>query len=304
MNRLLFAVAALTATVASAQNPTFFPMKQGAMLEYAIKDGRGRTLRDAWRNERWMRLTVEQVWGDTLANVRIANQELERLGKIEQMQSIVADLQYGDVLATKAGITTDNIQWHFSPLPEMFENVVGSRHLGESTFRPMLSATSHLPREMKVGDVLPNEEVRIVFDQVMSREQQAEQAKMADEFNQQAQMHGYGSLNIPQQFDFTITGSITDRNVAGFERVVAPAGEFECWKIAYNIVGPKQGIAGMPEFGRGGSMGGGGFSAVPLVTPCVDYVSPIVGLVRRETWSDNGKKIVEVMELTKVVGGE
>lgn len=64
MKKLLFTLVALVATNAGAQ--TFFPMKQGAVLEYEYRDGKGHPMRDKWRNGRWLRMTVEQTWGDTL----------------------------------------------------------------------------------------------------------------------------------------------------------------------------------------------------------------------------------------------
>lgn len=298
----------LAANIASAQEP-FFPMKEGTVVEYEFKDAKGRALRDQWRAERWMRLNVEQVWGDTLANVHIENQELERLGKFEQLVPIIADLQYGDVLSTKTGVSFDNVQWYFSPVHQIFSYMRddGRSYTPEDErdkFHPVLSTTSHLPRGLKAGDTLPDEQIKVLYEHTMGEKKQARMREVADEINVETQMEGRLDFKMPDRFDLTVTGSITDRRVEGQEKVQTTAGEFECWKIAYNIVGPKHGVAGLPDkyVNLGDEpMGGNPDSpAPPTITPMIDYVSPLVGLVRRETLSDNCKKVVEVMEMKRI----
>lgn len=306
MKKLMFML--LFAAAASAQ----VPMRQGAVLEYAYTDSKGKELRDEWRNTRFLRMTVDQVWGDSVANVHIDNENFTRLNKHEAIEEFIGDLQWGDVLRTADGWSLENMQWMVSPLMSMFRMLGNDiapdeTHNRDVMFRPTLTASSYLPRELHVGDSLPDEQVKVVWEQVLSDEAQREMDARLEEINSRMAERGMGSM--PKKFDFVISASITDRRVVGFEKVKTPAGEFECWKIAYNLVGPKEGIAGMPDFSTfldgmdgGGAhmttrMGGGGGT---LVTPCVDYISLEVGLVRRERMNDSGKKIAEIMELRSI----
>lgn len=286
-------------------------MKQGAVLEYAFTDGKGAPLRDRWRDERWLRMTVEQVWGDTVANVRIDNQEFERLGKMKWFEPLLAELRYGDVMSTAAGVTSENMQWYFSPVHTILQNYGDE---AATSFETRLSVHSFLPRGLKTGMTLPEEPFSVTFDQILSPKELAEyeeRMKNVDEtVTRRVDDNGVEveSAVMPSKLDLKITGNVTNRRVAGRERVTTPAGTFECWKIEYDLVGPREGMYGVEdltfEFDRTGnssSMSASQLGFAPTVTACVDYVSPAVGLVRRERMSDSGRRVVEIMELKKYI---
>jgi hypothetical protein len=307
---------------AQARQNTFFPAREGAVLEYKYFDRRGRALRDEWKNERWMRLTAEEVWlseGEVVVNVGVANEAFERLKENPIVSSVIGDLSYGDVRATGGEVVMENMQWLFTGLPWMFADMPADVKVPEDMkdqaahYRLELSATSRLPQSLGVGDSLPDETYRALFVEQLSEKAQAERDRNREEFRNEVALHGGPSFSMPRTMNIEVKATMRNRRVEGRERVTTPAGEFDCWKIAYELVGPEEGIVGMPGIGgRGGFIMidadfgfSGGFSGGPQVrvgTRCVDYISPEVGLVRREKYTANGKRIEEVTELTGISG--
>ncbi len=292
-------------TVMSAGAQSFIPMKKGAVLEYRYYNAKGRPLLDEWSKERWMRFTVEDVWGDSVANVVIESSQLAQFGAMnEPMKRTTTEIGYGDVSVTAEGVTFENMRWVFPQIPSMFSLYTlserGRSHSGgwfgsdgESYYRAELSATSHLPREIHVGDKLPDEQYRALFVDVLSEAQRASREEMKEKFVEHLNSRApTASLNIEDRASFI------NRRVEAFEKVSVPAGEFECWKISYELVKPEFKVLGLPDeqLVKERIISGN----PPVVTKYVDYLSPEVGLVKREKMNFRGKRVEEMMVLIEI----
>lgn len=289
----------LIAGAASAQ--TYFPMEKGTVMEYKYYDGKGRPLRDIWKNERFLRFTVDEVWGDTVANVSIENEAVKRAIGFESLKQAVENINYGDVRVSADGSTFENMQWIFSQIPSMFNNLNENRKEkeGDMYSGAELSATSYLPRELHVGDSLREERFRALYIHNGSEDV----ADQMENLNEQLAEAGL-SLRFPGKFDLEVTAVIRNRRVDALERVTVPAGEWECWKISYEVVGPTEGIIGMPSqeemFSEGLHAEIGGINSTPSINKYVDYISPEVGLVKREKFNYRGNKVEETVVLESV----
>lgn len=315
-----FAVAGL-----SAYGQAFFPMEKGTVLEYRYYDNNGKPLRDQWKNERWTRLTVEDTWGDSVANVMIENETFARLAGSEMMREIISGLSYGDVRITPTETVFENVLWTF--IPEQLhqasadsDEAVKSNNMMKalaegSTTHVTLSATVAMTHELKVGDVLPELRYEAVFSEEVPEETLAKRKEFMGKTQEalntalaQVDMNAMdestrATIEVVQGMDMskpmvtTQTVIIRNRRVMAFEKV----GEYDCWKIAYDIVGPTENTPGIPKF----KMGTNGTPTIdnspPAIFGYVDYISPEVGLVRREKLNFRGNKVEEVMELTNVV---
>lgn len=296
---------ALALTVMSAGAQTFIPMRKGAVLEYKYYNAKGKLLNDEFRKTRFLRFTVDEVWGDTVANVTVENEYLARFAVMnEPLKRTTTELAYGDVSVTAEGVTFDNMRWLFPQVPSVFhfytvsdngKNYTGG-HFGsdgKSYYRVEVSATSHLPRELHVGDKLPDEQYRALFVEVMSEKKLESREQLQDDlrvhFNDNAPP---ASLNIEDR------ASIINRRVDAFEKVSVPAGEFECWKISYELVKPEFKVLGIPEeqLLKENIIS----DNLPLIVKYIDYISPEVGLVKREKLNFRGNKVDEVMVLESI----
>lgn len=286
---LLICLLILGCEVAGAQ---FIPMRKGAVLEYKYLDGKGRALRDAWRNERFLRMTVEDVWGDSVANVAIENEALKRLSGNWMVKDAVADLAYGDVRVTADGVTLDNMQWIFSGTPEFFSHLPEDMPEDESErvmpFGVDVDALHFLPAKMAAGDSLPEERYTVIWRENLTEKGMEYRREYFDEMREYMQGEFKGSLAM----DLSFKAVIRNRRVEGLERVAVPAGEWECWKLSYEVVGPMEEIIGLPNMFRR--------ETAPPVIRYVDYMSPEVGLVKREKLNYRGNKVEETMVLTSV----
>lgn len=299
---------------ASAQ--TYFPMREGATLEYKYYDDKGRALKDDWRKERWTRLTVDKMWGDSVANVAVEDGVLVQLAKDKLWEPAVESLGYGDVRQTATGTTMDNVQL-LMPFPALLiNNFKGGPEGGRLGVE--ISNSSTLPRELNVGDTLPEEHYRwtyqTFFDSSLSAEEreQYEQMVREEQDNAAGQIEELG-LKSKTSSTYTLTSSIVVRGrvVEGRETVQTPAGEFECWKITYEMVGPSERLLGFPTYeevidaivsagGTPDNINGYIGPSNGVITKYVDYIAPSVGLVRREKLSDTGRRVKEVTVLEKL----
>ncbi len=283
----------------SATAQTFFPMRKGAVLEYKYRDEKGKTLRDSWRNERFLRFTVEEIWGDSVANVVVENEAFERYAKNTSIQPAIADLCYGDVRVTPQEVIFDNMQWLFTGIPpENFaympeELPKGDKYFEGFTFRVRADAVSTLPRELHAGDSLPDWRYEVVYREEITEELAARRKESYAEM-EEIMMSEFGERwKAPETMGISLTASVNNRYVVGKEMVTVPAGEWECWKITYEVVGPTERNIGIPERFQP--------RVAPVVTKYVDYMSPEVGLVRREKMNGTGRKVEEMMELDKIL---
>ncbi len=293
MKQLLFLLL-LTAAPVGAQ--TFFPIKKGVVLEYKYYNAKGKPLRNAWRNERFLRFTVEETWGDSIANVAIESDGLERALGITELKSAAANINYGDVSVTEDALTFENMQWIFPALPAFFDNFYEGGEV-ESIYKAELSATSRLPKELKIGDVLPDEEYHALFT-----EEPIDDSEEEDEDKEFMYFLMERGLDWPTKADISVDAVVRNRRVEAFERVKVRAGEWECWKISYEVVGPMEKIVGMPtkEEMEAAGLYMNFNSEVTTIIKYIDYISPEVGLVKRDKFNFRGNKVEETMELTVI----
>ncbi len=292
MKRILYLLL-LVAVPASAQS--FFPMKKGAVLEYKYYDDKEKPLRDQWRNERWIRFTVDEVWGDSVANVTVENEAMARLAKNVLVQQAIADISYGDVRVTDRGVEFDNMQWLFTGIPAMFTSMPGEmpeEALENITpYRAELTAAHFLPANMAVGDLLPDERYELLFIEQVTEELKEKREEQFSEAESEMMMHGE-TASLPRQINFSSKAVISNRKVEAFEKATTPAGTFDCWKISYEVVGPTESVVGIPEQFN--------IQNTPTIFKYVDYISPEVGLVKREKMNYRGNKAEETMLLVSV----
>ncbi len=279
-----------------AVSAQYIPMRKGAVLEYDYRDAKGKPLRDRWRAERFLRFTVEEVWGDSVANVGVWNEAFERLATNAMMRPAVDGLCYGDVSVGAEGVVFENMQWLFTGIPVVFEDMSGELPEDEEdhpNFTVEVSSTSRLPRELHAGDSLPGERYELVFTEHLSEKEIASREE-SNVIMEEIMLSEYGEAwKAPVSLKNSLKAVTRNRYVEGMERVKTPAGEWDCWKISYEVVGPTEQIHGLPRRFQG--------EAVPNVIRYVDYMSPEVGLVRREKFNLAGRRVEEIMELEKIL---
>ncbi len=140
----------------------------------------------------------------------------------------------------------------------------------------------------------------------MTPEQEMEHGeRMTEEQEAAAEYLGIKIPDIPHVLNYQLSAVVSDQVVEASERVSVPAGDFECWKITYKVVGPTGRGLGYPTraemiaAGVPPEMLGRMFNeVVPVTTEYVDYLSPEVGLVKREKMNFRGNRVEEVMVLT------
>lgn len=331
MKTKLFFLAALFA-VAGASAQSYFPMREGAVLEYRYYDNKGKALKDPWRNDRWTRLAVEKMWGDSIANVAIMDETFERLKNMEVVRSTIEGISYGDVRVTPTEVVFENVMWLFPSeslrmMPEMDKESLkdqlaplggsigadfGEAFLAETSTDITLAATARLPRELHVGDTLPEARYRAEYQEVITKEAQDARkeamGKVVDMIAQYApdQLEQYGggleSIGAGAASFSVISATVRNRVIEGFESIETPAGTFECWKIGYDLVGPTERYPNMPDIDLSAFGIPNNNNEAPVILRHVDYLSPEVGLVRREKYNGTGRRIEEVMVLEKVRG--
>lgn len=304
---------------AGAQN--YFPMKKGAVLEYRYYGNNGRPLRDQWGNDRWTRFTVEDLWGDSIANVAVENETFDRLKGADLLREQIEPLSYGDVRVSPTEVVYENVLWGFIPsglayLPADIDQAVenldkdNQEVARETRVVVTLSATAPMPREPHVGDSLPELRYEASFREEMSEETRAKRQEVfdkqmekvmsqvnIDEMGHEAE-EAFGAImqiDMSKSMTRTMTAIIRNRRVEAFEKVAVPAGEYDCWKISYEIVGPTERVSGLPEALQ--ALQG---TQAPVIVSYVDYISPEVGLVKREKLNFRGNRAEEVMTLTSL----
>ncbi len=279
---------------------TFIPMQKGAVLEYKYYDAKGKPLRDQWRNVRWLRFTVDEVWGDSVANVTIESEAMARLSKNILVQQAIADISYGDVRVTAAGVEFDNMQWLFTGIPAMFALLPGDMSeevqkeaLDEiAPYRAELSATHFLPADMAVGDSLPDERYELIYREQVTEELKKKRDKEYAETEGEMMMARGETVSLPRRIDLSSKAVIRNRRVEAFEKATTPAGTFDCWKISYEVVGPTESVVGFPPQMN--------MERTTPMVKYVEYVSPEVGLVKREKMNYRGNKAEETMVLESI----
>jgi hypothetical protein len=318
--KTLLLIAAFAAGVSAAAAQTYFPMKKGAVLEYKYYDNGGKPLLDKWRNERWMRLTVEEAWGDSIANVVIENETFARLAGVEAVRDVIGGISYGDVRVTPSETVFDNTMWTFMPESlaitstdhdkaveqnEMFKSISEGVKISAT-----VSAAVSLPHELHVGDELPEVRYEAVFSEEMPEETLVKRSELIGLAKQQIAQVDLGSLDpamremfeLVNEMDVSKPTATTQSAVIRNRRVVAmeKVGDYDCWKITYDIVGPTERTPGMPRF----KVGANGMlqrdDSAPPIFGYADYISPDVGLVKREKFNFRGNRVDEVMILVEV----
>lgn len=303
-------LSALCVAGVSAQDNCYFPTRKGAELSYKYYNARGKAIKDQWKNERWMKFKVEDVWpgedGGMVINVGIGNETIERMAKSRTLSPVAENLSYGDVKIEGDRVTLDNIQWLAEVTPEWFTYMLANETETSSQYEVNLMAQTSFPRNMSVGQELPDEEIlNAKYKEILTQEQQAERDKQMQEMKDEmkAITASVGGAMVGGSFgDFSISakGNTRNRKVEAFEKVETPAGTFDCYKITYELVVPTGGFGGFI-----GSVGmnfdpmmGGGFpqQQEPDGVKYADWISPEVGLVKREKYNGRGK-LQEVMRL-------
>jgi hypothetical protein len=284
----------------SAGAQTFFPMKKGTVLEYKYYRGNGRKeLRDEWKNPRWTRLTVEEVWGDSIANVVVRNETLDRLAADTTIVGVVEALEYGDVLVSDGEVVFDNVLWSF--VPETFAD-----YGHDDNYTATISAALSYPKAMNAGDSLPDMNYEATFyEQVTDSLKLVRQERNEGQgsLNAHLRQRGQNPIKRPLTYDEEQKVTTTKRRVEGPQRVETPAGVFECVKISYELVGPRERTLGHPayiSFRHGNVDVRYEDDTPPMIAKYVDYISPEVGLVKREKLNFRGKKAEESMVLESV----
>ncbi len=228
-----------------------------------------------------------------MANVSIENEALERALDVKELNPAVADINYGDVYVGSDHVTFENVQWIVST-PPFFEDYWG---LGEvyETFRAQISATSCLPRELHVGDTLPDENYRALYIEEPTELGEDPSEKRYREYIKER------GITLPENDNREVKAVIRNRHVEAQERVKVPAGEWECWKISYEVVGPIEKIVGYPTREQFEAAGIYRYQRpgdeMPVTTKYIDYISPEVGLVKRDKFNFRGKRVEESLVL-------
>ncbi len=316
--RKIILTAVFTAIALSAG--AYFPMKKGTVLEYKYYDNNGKPLRDSWRNERWTRLTVEDTWGDSVANVVIENETFARLAEVEAVRDIIDGLSYGDVRTTPDEVVFENVMWQFLPeqlyqVPDDVDKQAQSNDfvknfVAGSTTRVTLSATAGVPRELKVGDQLPDVRYEAVLKEEVPEETLANRQGFINKINEslaevnlaeldesnRSMIEAVRGMDLSKPATIIQTAMVRNRRVVAFEKV----GEYDCWKITYEIVGPTERMPGIPKFKMGANGNMELDNSAPPIVGYIDYISPEIGLVRREKLNFRRNRIEEVMALTSV----
>lgn len=305
-----------------AQENYYFPAKKGARLTYKFYNAKGKPLKDDFKNERWMTFTVDEVWPETngaVMNVTVRNQSYDRFASVKSIARLMEDVSYGDVKVAGDSVTLDNVltQGMMTPYPDHFTYMASDRNLArgnddedeeEGEVQSVeLTALYTYPREMKVGDQLPDREVfngRYITE--LSEKAKAERDEQMKEIDMELRMMGHGGMGHGGSMSepaFYIKAKMKDRKVEAQEKVTTPAGTFDCYRISYKFV-RDEGLEGMENFsmGMGGGMYavvtmGGGPAPEPEGTKYVEWISPEVGLVKREKYNPRGKKVEETMVL-------
>ncbi len=292
----------VTKTPGAGTHQTFFPMKKGTVLEYKHYKGNGKKeLRDVWNNKRWTRLTVDELWGDSVANVTVMNETLDRLAKDTTIIGVVEGLSYGDVVVNKDEVVFDNIMWAF--IPETLANWGGNEN-----YIVELSGAATYPKVMNVGDALPDVSYKgIFYEQLTDSVKLERQRSREGEHSLESQFiqHGMQPPKRPLTYDYEQSAMITKRRVDGMTKVETPAGEFECYRITYDLVGPTDRTIGHPtriSWGWRNSPPSVSYEDddPPVIAKYADYISPEVGLVKREKLNFRGNKAEEVMILESI----
>ncbi len=302
MKKIILCLAVL-AVVSSVNAQTFFPMKKGTVLEYRFYDDKERPLRDPWKNDRFLRFTVDDVWGDTIANVTIDNETFQRLTLNKTAQNMIGGISYGDVIVRAEEVVFENVMWLFLP-ERLYTSSAESE--SELSFDIELHATATLPRKLNIGDLLPDIRYEAYF-----REQVSDSLKtVRDHENETGGLNshlismGMDPVEYPNAYNLEHTATIHHRKVDGMESVKTSAGEFECYRISYEILGPTERAVGYPKMIRLNSDGridiDYGDNDPPIIIEYVDYISPEVGLVKRDKLNFRGNKVDETMVLTKI----
>ncbi len=313
LTTLLLSALCAAGLSAQAQDNCYFPTTKGAELSYKYYNARGRELKNQWKDARWLKLVVEEVWPSEdgmVINVGVGNDLIERMAVTHMLGLAAGNLSYGDVKIEGDCVTLDNVQWLADALPEMFMYMIAHDRKDGMQYDVELMAQTSFPRTMTVGDELPDETILDAkYVEVLTTEQQAEREErfkeMQTEVSMMSQAHGYTIVGAPMNFsDFGIKaqGQIRKRKVEAYEKVETPAGTFDCYKITYELVVPNTfnfgGMGPMPgnmDFARGS----GRFPQQPQEpegTKYADWISPEVGLVKRENYNNRGK-LQEVMRL-------
>ena len=298
---------------AQAQDNHYFPTTKGAELTYKYYNARGRELKNEWKDKRWMKLVVEDVWPSEdgmVINVGVGNDIIERMAGTHMLGLAAGNLSYGDVKIEGDRVTLDNVQWLADVLPEMFLYMISHDSKDGPQYNVELMAQTSFPRTMTVGEELPDETILDAkYVEELTPEQQAEREErlkeVQAEVNMMSQAHGYTIVGAPMNFsDFGIKaqGQTRKRKVEAYEKVETPAGTFDCYKITYELVAPDAfRFGGMVSFSASMDFAGGGghFPQQPQEpdgTKYADWISPEVGLVKREKYNARGK-LQEVMQL-------
>lgn len=302
MMKIIICLAAV-AVVAGVDAQTFFPMKKGTVLEYKFYDNKEKPLRDAWREERFLRLTVDKVWGDSIANVTIENETFKRLASNKTAQNMIDGISYGDVIVRAEEVVFENVLWLF--MPGRLSLMSGDGKSDES-FNIELHASAKLPRKLQVGDLLPDMRYEAHFREQVSDSLKAirDQENETISLNKQLISMGMETIKYPSAYNLELKATVHKRKVDGMESIKTTAGEFECYRISYEIVGPKENLIGYPKMVSLNSDGRINISYEdndpPVIIKYVDYISPEVGLVKREKLNFRGNKVDETMVLTMI----
>lgn len=309
---LLLAALCAAGVSAQAQDNCFFPTRKGAELSYKYYNARGRELRNQWRDKRWMKLVVEDVWPSEdgmVINVGVGNDLIDRMAKTHMLGQAAGDLAYGDVKIEGNRVTYDNIQWLANVLPEHFLYIFAHDNKDSQQYRLELMAQNTFPRQMAVGDTLPDEDVLDAkYIELLTPEQQAKRDETMKEIQNEIEVlkHSSGISIVGSFGDFSITakGRTINRRVEALEKVETPAGVFDCYKITYELIMPDN-LSGMyiTVMHGGGNMmmNDGPRRQEPEGVRYADWISPEVGLVKREKYNDRGKlqEMVQLESYTK-----
>ena len=300
---LLLSALCAAGVSAQAQDNCYFPTRKGAELSYKYYNARGKELKNQWKDKRWMKFVVEEVWPSDdgmVINVGISNDIIGRMAKTPTLELAAENFAYGDVKIEGDRVTLDNMQWLADVIPEMFLYMMGSGWTSDSQYQVDVIAQTTFPRLMTVGEELPDENILDArYSEVLTPEQQAERDEMMKEMRAEMEVISRANnFTVAGDFSISAKGQTRKRKVEAFEKVETPAGAFDCYKITYELIVPDRMFGGgMIVFHDGGAMGGNRFEQQEQPgIKYADWISPEVGLVKREKYNDRGK-LQEVMRL-------
>lgn len=272
---LIFIFFSITAQPVTSQS-YYFPVQKGAQLAYKHYDSRGREARDDDKKPMWTTYTVEDVWhrddGNITINVLIENQQTFGLDRTIYEGVYIDNMIYGDVKIMGDSVILDNMHG-------LLLRGLGNVPQKDPTYERMkikMDAVMSFPRELYVGLTLPDRTV--MYAEITKYNTLKEAQRIYNEWNSALISMGINDLSPLSDFMTSFgrrRAEIKNWRVDKQENITTPAGSFNCYKITYDL----------EEYELRGYM----HVSSLLITSRIEWVSPEIGLVKREEYLRKNK---------------